>query len=436
MRKKLFSIICICLILIGLPGFSKCGGPSSDFSGENSGESGVVSNVVSDGNSGEDSDVVSDGNSDANSDVISEANSDNESSDIYLKYPNAKISEYLVLESKLETEYAEGFEVYYYEEGYVLLITVEDDAKFLIIPEGKDVPKDIKEEINVVRRPIKDVYLVASAVMDMFAELDSVDVITFSGKKEEDWYIKEAKDALQNGDMVYAGKYSKPDYETIVASDCPLVIENTMIYHSPEVKERFEEFEIPVMVEFSNYENHPLGRVEWVKFFGALVGKDEEAKAIFDEQKRIVEETSAKEKTGKTVAYFYITSNKLIQVRKSSDYIPKMIEIAGGEYLYQDLDDEDGKLMVNMQIEQFYSDAKDADILIYNSSIDGGVETLDELFAKCELFEDFKAVKEGNVWCTTKDMYQESLSTGKMIEDLNKVINGDYEGLNYLYKLD
>lgn len=54
-----------------------------------------------------------------------------------------------------------------------------------------------------------------------------------------------------------------PDYELILENDCDLAIESTMIYHSPEVKEQLESFEIPVLVERSSYEEHPLGRLEW-----------------------------------------------------------------------------------------------------------------------------------------------------------------------------
>ena len=44
---------------------------------------------------------------------------------------------------------------------------------------------------------------------------------------------------------------SAPDYELIVSEKCGLAIESTMIYHSPEVKEKLEEFGIPVLVEHS-----------------------------------------------------------------------------------------------------------------------------------------------------------------------------------------
>lgn len=115
-----------------------------------------------------------------------------------------------------------------------------------------------------------------------------------------------------------------------------------------------EDFGIPVMIEYSSYEKHPLGRVEWVRFFGTLLGKEKEAEKIFEKQKNILKKVTADEKTDKTVAFFYITSNGLVQVRQSSDYIPKMIELAGGKYIFEDLGDEEvARSTVNMQIEDF-----------------------------------------------------------------------------------
>lgn len=192
------------------------------------------------------------------------------------------------------------------------------------------------------------------------------------------------------------------------------------------------------MIEYSSYESHPLGRVEWVKFYGALLGKEEEAEQIFEEQTEILERVRADEKTGKTVAFFYITSNGLVQVRQSSDYIPKMIELAGGNYVFENLGDPETKQStINMQTEEFYEGAKDADFLIYNSSIDGGVESIEELLDKWGLLEDFKAVKEGNVFCTTNDMYQQSLSIGYLIEDMHTMLSEEGESrMHYLFRLE
>ncbi len=398
-RVKIIAIAGI--IMIGLSGFSECGSPSSVINGNNE----LVSIE----------DISKETNNSISQTIPQEAD----------------ISNSLSYAGELDREYAKKYRVFYYDDGYTLLMTVDDNARFLIVPEDKEIPQDVDEDVCVIKRPVDNMYIVASAIMDMFAELDAIDSIRYSGKKQEDWYIKEAADAMQRGDMLYAGKYSKPDYEMIVSGDCSLIIENTMIFHSPEVKEKFEGFGIPVMVEYSNYEDHPLARVEWVKFFGALLGEDEAAKRIYEDQRDIVNAVIEQEGTDKTVAYFYMTSNNLVQVRKTSDYIPKMIELAGGRYIYDNLDGNDS----NMSIEQFYADAKNADIIIYNSSIDGGVASLEELYAKSELFRDFKAVKESNVWCTTNDMYQQSLSVGYMIEDINNVLNEKDDNLHYLFRL-
>ena len=89
-----------------------------------------------------------------------------------------------------------------------------------------------------------------------------------------------------------------------------------------------------------------------------------------------------------------------------------------------------------MQIEEFYDGAKDADFLIYNSSIDGGVNSINELIDKCPVLEDFKAVKNQNVWCTTNDLYQQSMSIGYLIRDIHEMLQGESEeNMTYLFKL-
>ena len=332
--------------------------------------------------------------------------------------------------------YAENFSVDYY--GDYTLLKTKDGTQILTVPEDKDIPDNLDEDIVVLKQPADGIYLVSSAVMDMFRELGALDCIHFSGQKAENWYIDEAKEAMEQGKMLYAGKYSSPDYELLVSKKCSLAIENSMILHSPDVKEMLEDFDIPVIIEYSSYETDPLGRVEWIKFFGALTGKEEEAEKAFEKQTEIVKHVTATKKTDKTVAFFYITSNGLVQVRQSNDYIPKMIELAGGRYIFENLGDEDSRRStMNMQVEEFYKNAKDADYLIYNSTVDGGVKSVDELIEKCSVLSDFKAVKSGDVWCTEKDVYQQSMSIGFLIEDIHNMLQGaDDKEMNYLHRLN
>lgn len=343
----------------------------------------------------------------------------------------------LVYEDSLKLQYAENFSIDYYAGGYSMITTKRDGSRFLIVPEQAEAPEGLEEDIVILKQPIQDIYLVASAVMDMFCQLDGLDAISFSGQKQENWYIEDAKNAMAEGRLLYAGKYNRPDYEQLVSRGCRLAIENGMIAHAPEVVEKLEDFGIPVLMEASSYEAHPLGRVEWIKLFGALLGKEEAAERIFQEQADILNRISEDQPSGKTVAFFFVSSNGMVQVRQSSDYISRMIELAGGRYIFENLGDpESRKATMNMQAEEFYHKARNADFLIYNSSIDGGISTMKELLDKCEFLEDFQAVKEGNVWCTSNDMYQQSLSIGYLMEDMHRMLQGDdISPMHYLFEV-
>ena len=344
----------------------------------------------------------------------------------------------LEYERSMELSYAEEFSVDYYKGGYAL-ITIADSDKFLVVPEGKEAPENMEENIAVLKQPLENIYLVATSAMDFFVSLDGLESIRLSGTNENGWYIDEAKKALKDGSILFAGKYNAPDYELILGENCSLAVESTMIYHTPEVKEKLEQFEIPVLVERSSYESHPLGRTEWIKLYGVLLGKEEEAERVFKEQEKRMESVLSENNTGKTVAFFYITTNGLANVRKSNDYVSKMIELAGGRYIFENLGENDNALStVNMQMEEFYAKAKDADYIIYNSAIDGELQTIDQLLEKSSLLKDFKAVKNGNVWCTGKNLFQESTGLGVMIEDIHKMLSGEGDSLTeltYMHRL-
>ena len=352
------------------------------------------------------------------------------------KKRDTEISKELTWTDSMKLEYAQKFTVDNYEGGYEL-VTIADDGRFLVVPEGKEAPEDLDSDITVLRQPIQNIYLVATAVMDMFVSLNALDSVRFSGTKAEGWYIEEAKNAMENGSILYAGKYSAPDYEQILAEHCGLAIENTMISHTPEVKEQLEKFGIPVLVDHSSYEPEPLGRTEWVKLYGLLTGHEEEAEAAFAREADAFKAISGEKATGKTVAFFYITSTGEANVRKSADYLLKMIELAGGSYIFQNLgSEEDATSTMSMQMEEFYAGAKDADYIIYNSTIEGELSSMEDLLAKSPLLQKFRAVQEDHVYCTTKNLYQSTMELGTIISDIHRMLTGDDGDLTYLYKLN
>lgn len=345
----------------------------------------------------------------------------------------------LVFSHSYPLEYATQFTADCYEGGYTLLTITESGDKFLVTPEGAAEVDDLPEGVTVLRQPMQNIYLVSTSIMDLFIALDGLDSISLSGTKAEGWYLDKAKAAMQEGKIAYAGKYSAPDYEQILAANCGLAFENTMIYHTPEVKEQLERFGIPVLVERSSYEGSPLARMEWIKLVGILLGKEEDAERVFSEQVERVAPLMDQPSTEKTAAFFSITANNLANVRKGDDYIAQMIEMAGGEYVFSDLTDNGNSLStMNLPLEDFYAGAKDADFLIYNSTVEGIVETREQLIAKCSLLADFKAVQNGNVWCTNKSFFQQSMELADLILDMHTVFteeDPDESSLTFLIKV-
>lgn len=336
----------------------------------------------------------------------------------------------------IEIEFAECFRIYCYENDYAV-IRISDGRDYLLIPENGKVPENLSNHYTILKRPMDHIYLVASSAMSMFDQIGALSQIRLTGTKAENWYVENAKKAMEEKEILFAGKYSTPDYELLVSEQCDLAIESTMILHSPEVQEKMEEMGIPVLVERSSYENHPLGRTEWIKLYGILTGRFEEAKKAFDEQKAYVSALEDFENTEKTVVFFYVNQNGMIVTKKSADYIPAMIELAGGRYIFEHLgDSENAASSVNMTMEEFYAAAKDADYLVYNGAIDDPLDSVGELISKSELFADFYAVKNGNVWSTDKYLYQAANENGQMIQDFHQMLTDESaKKLKFIYRM-
>ena len=73
----------------------------------------------------------------------------------------------LTYESTMDLSFAECFDVYYYNDGYKLL-DVHDDARYLVVPEGKETPDGLDEDIRVLQQPLDTIYMAATSPMALF----------------------------------------------------------------------------------------------------------------------------------------------------------------------------------------------------------------------------------------------------------------------------
>ncbi len=339
----------------------------------------------------------------------------------------------------MELTYADQFTIDYYGEDYEVL-TIEGTGTYLIVEEDAECPKQVPDDVIVLQKPFEHIYMAATSAMDFYRAIGQLSEVEMTSTGYEKWSIPEVWDAMDAEEMFYIGKYSAPDFEAMLECECDLAVESTMIYHTPEVKEKIEQLGIPVLVEHSSYESHPLGRLEWIKVYGMLMDCEEEAASIYDEallQVQAAVDSLTEVEDAPTVAFFYIAGDGTAVIRKPGDYVTKMIELMGGTYAFADVvpEEENALSTMKLQMEQFYDLAQSADILIYNSSITGELRSVEDLIALNGVFGDFDAVSEGRVYCTEADMFQSTTAVGQIMLDFYHVISDDEEELTYLYQL-
>ena len=355
----------------------------------------------------------------------------------------SKESTDLTLDHTMELKYAELFKVDYLSDGFKLL-TVDDKenykAEILLVPEGKEAPKKssfINENTIILNAPLNNMLVSSTPVVSLINAFGSLDTVTMSTYEADSWYIDEVKNATEDGKIKYVGHYKEPDFEMIAAEKPDFAIFSTMLQQVPEVEAKLKELGVKILLDQSSSEAHPMARTEWMMFYAALLNKETEAEKEFEKQCEVFEAIKTPEGEKENAVIFYITSKNVLHARRGGDYMAKMLELAGGEYIFADV--EPNKTgTVKMDFETFYDKAKDADNIIYVWSLGGKPETLGDFTAKNELFKDLKAVKEGNVWCTTPDYFQRTNVMGDMISEFNKVLTMDEvdeSKLQYLFKL-
>lgn len=342
-----------------------------------------------------------------------------------------------------ELEYAKQFSIVLLEGG-IKRIQLSEGTSYFVIPENCEVPSYLPKDALVIKQPFEKVFLSAPSTMVFIDQMGALQNIAMSATRVEDWSIAHAREAMEDGRIRYAGKYSAPDYEMLTNEKADLAIYSTMLNHVPEVKEKLNELGIPTFVDHSSYEEHPLGRTEWVKVYGVLFGKEKEAKELFEKQLAFLEEVKSmiKDEQGDSkkkpkMAFFGINSSGRVNARRHGDYISRMIELAGGEYAYQDVADATKtSFSLTMEMEVFYKETLDTDIIVYNTTISGGFEDIPSMVAAHPHLEKLPAVMAGNVWETKSNFYQDTLSHGEMILEFHKIINGTAENeMKYFRKL-
>lgn len=342
----------------------------------------------------------------------------------------------LIPDYEEELEYAQFFKLTHYKGGYKIfnIIGGQEEFDYLIVPEGKSVPADLKEGTVIVQQPVTNLRVDSGTAANMSA-WGGLAKVSSLNTEADSIAVAAVKEKMDAGEITFSGSYKEPDYEAITAAGTQFVIDTNMVDSLPEVKDKYTELGIPYMITRNSKEVHPLGHAEWAKLYGAILGMEEEAQSYYDAQVEMVNSVSDFEDTGKTVAmvYFSMDGTK-VYARRGGDHMAAMVDLAGGQYIMADFEPEETGVGT-ITTEDFYSLCLEADVLI-NLNMAAKLYTMQELLDYVPLVADFRAVKEGNVYHACDRFSQFMFDNANIIKDLNTILSdGTVEETTYFIKM-
>ncbi|MCX8203628.1 MAG: ABC transporter substrate-binding protein, partial [Nitrososphaeria archaeon] len=211
--------------------------------------------------------------------------------------------------------------------------------------------------------------------------------------------------ALKDGRIAAVGAAFSPNYEAIVALRPDLV----MIYTYPgdPIPSKLAELKLPYVVNSEYLEDTLLGRFEWIKFVGAFLGLDEEARTVFRyveasyqlTVEKVAGAIDAKLATPKKIVWFSVFRGT-VYVAAGGSYVAKAIGDLKGVYAFSDVR---GTGSGTVTMEELVKRAADADVIMLSTDL---VASLDALLAEVPGLAGSKAVREGRVFRYNSNIFQ------------------------------
>ncbi len=321
----------------------------------------------------------------------------------------------------VELKYATGFKIEHLAGG-CKQVTDGEGRKLILVPRGQRPPSGYGN-LPVVYTPVRRVVIGSTAQAALLRPLGELGSIIGVTTEKEHWHLEAVKEGLEQGRIQLVGSGMGPlDYDRVVALRPDLVLIYTGTPGSSETLRKLEELKVPVAVENSHLEQHPLGRMEWVKFLAAFYGKEKEAAEFFEaaaKRTAKIAREAASAKAKPKVLWGSIYQGK-VYVPAGASYAARMIEMAGGDYLFKDLA---GTGSSTVTLEEFYARGKNADVYISSTMPNYGITSIAKIVEQGKVLKDLLPVKEGKVWCFQPWYYQSLDKTDEMIADLAAIFH-------------
>ena len=217
-------------------------------------------------------------------------------------------------------------------------ISVKNDfnqLKIYILTKDKtSIPDSLKNKNTIIKIPIKSAVYLSTTFLGFVEALNERQTVRGidNGK-----YIYDRKISAmwKHGKVVELGQVSATNVEKIIELNPDVVFVNDFDIQVNKFAEKLAKFNIPVIIVHEYRELQPLGRAEWIKFFGEFFDKEKEADSIFLEIKKHYKKISQLKKTEKPGILVNIPFRGVWYLPGGNSYFAHLISDAGGNYLWK-----------------------------------------------------------------------------------------------------
>ena len=301
--------------------------------------------------------------------------------------------------------------------------TLRQRQHYVLVDRDRPRPAKLPADGIVIRVPVEKAVIYTSvhtAIAEQLGALDRVCGVC------EPQYItsKEVLGRIDRGLIADLGQSTSPNVEKIID------IGTEMIIASPFENSGYgaaEKLGIPIVEAADYMENHPLGRTEWVLFYGLLLGRREEAERVFAETVRRYEELKALAATAPDRPSVLLERKYGASwaVPSGGSYIGVLHADAGANYVFRSYP---GARSVHLSFEEVFDRAGDADLWLmkYDTRSPLTYKLLQEEY---QPYANFRPWKERHVFACntiTSTYYDDiTLHPDQVLEDLIAIYHPD-----------
>lgn len=267
--------------------------------------------------------------------------------------------------------------------------TTKLTGRYILKP--RSVRFDCGQGDIIVPVPVVNVVAYSSVHAGALEELGAIDAV--KGVVDSRYFkIAAIRDGLADGAVEDMGAASSPSVERLVAMKPDAIL--LSLYEGMDVT-GIDRLGLTLVQLVDNMEQTPLGRAEWIRLLGRLVGKGAHADSLFHKIEK--EYNELKEEGIQLRNKPRVMTDNIYQgiwyVPGGASYQARMIADAGGEYVFAD-DRSAGSL--NLSYEEVLGKARDADIWILR--VFGKDVTRDMLLAEDPRYRHFNPFKSGEIY--------------------------------------